>query len=155
MTMTTTRGSTARTKGGSLSARLPCGNLGRIEIARRRRLLANLLVDDRSGSRHRRRNLASLARGRFGTAEPPHAEAKMMTDAMMPSPGAAKVVVPKYGIGMALLTEGVPGITDMVNVNAPRPMVAGINRRGIFAARNISSAIGTSTKKATKTLTPP
>ena len=56
---------------------------------------------------------------------------------------------------MALLTEGVPGIADIVNVNAPRPIVAGINRRGIFAARNISSAIGTSTKKATKTLTPP
>ena len=43
----------------------------------------------------------------------------------------------------------------MVNVNAPRQMVAGIKRRGIFADRNISSAMGTSTKKATKTLTPP
>jgi hypothetical protein len=62
----------------------------------------------------------------------------MMTDAMILSPGAAKVVVPKYGIGMALLTEGVPGITDMVNVNAPRPTVAGNNRRGRFAALNIS-----------------
>jgi hypothetical protein len=39
---------------------------------------------------------------------------------------------------MALLTEGLPGITDMVNVNAPRPTVAGNNRRGRFAARNIS-----------------
>jgi hypothetical protein len=63
---------------------------------------------------------------------------KMIADAMILSPGAANVVVPKYGIGMALLTEGVPGITDMVNVNAPRPTVAGNNRRGRFAARNIS-----------------
>ena len=46
--------------------------------------------------------------------------------------------MPKYGIGMALLTEGVPGITDMVKVNAPRPIVAGISRRGMSAARNIS-----------------
>ena len=53
-------------------------------------------------------------------------KAKMMIDAMIPRPGAAKVVVPKYGIGMALLTDGVPGIADIVNVNAPRPMVAGI-----------------------------
>ena len=56
---------------------------------------------------------------------------------------------------MALLTEGDPGSADMVNVNAPRQMVAGIKRRGISAARNICSAMGTSTKKATKTLTPP
>ena len=63
--------------------------------------------------------------------------------------------MPKYGIGMALLTDGVPGMADIVNVNAPRPMVAGIKRRGMFAARNISFAMGTSTKKATKTLTPP
>ncbi len=80
---------------------------------------------------------------------------KMMIEAMMPRPGAAKVVVPKYGIGMALLTDGVPGIADIVNVNAPRPMVAGIKRRGMSAAWNISFAMGTSTKKATKTLTPP
>ena len=57
----------------------------------------------------------------------------MMADAMRPMPGAAKAVVPKYGIGMALLIDGAPGITDIVNVNAPSPMVAGISRRGRFA----------------------
>ncbi len=79
----------------------------------------------------------------------------MMADEMSPMPGAAKAVVPKNGIGIALLIDGVPGITDIVNVNAPSPIVAGISRRGRFALRNMSSAIGTSTKKATKTLTPP
>jgi hypothetical protein len=54
-----------------------------------------------------------------------------------------------------LLTDGVPGIADMVKVNAPRPMVAGIRRRGMFATWNICFAMGTSTKKATKTLMPP
>ena len=82
-------------------------------------------------------------------------KAKVMIDAMMPRPGAAKGVVPKYGIGIALLTDGDPGSADIVNVNAPRPMVAGNNRRGRSAARNIFCAMGTSTKKATKTLTPP
>ena len=43
----------------------------------------------------------------------------------------------------------------IVKVKAPRPMVAGIRRRGISAAWNIRCAIGTSTKNATKTLTPP
>ena len=81
--------------------------------------------------------------------------AMMMIDAMIPMPGAANVVVQKYGIGMALLTDGEPGSADIVNVNAPRPIVAGNSRRGISAALNIVCAIGTSTKKATKTLTPP
>jgi hypothetical protein len=78
-----------------------------------------------------------------------------MADVMRLSPGAANVVVPKYGIGTALLTDGVPGITDIVNVKAPRPTAAGSSRRGMFAARNISCAIGASTKNATNTLTPP
>ncbi len=56
---------------------------------------------------------------------------------------------------MALLVEGVPGIADMVKVNAPRPIAAGISRAGILAALNISRAMGTSTKNATNTLTPP
>ena len=153
--MTTASGRTATANEGSPSPRLPVMDLGRIELARRRRMLANLLVDDGGGVRIAAVPLAGLACGRFGAAEPPHAERQVMIDAMMPSPGAAKVVVPKYGIGMALLIEGDPGSADMVNVNAPRQIVAGIRRRGIFAARNIFCAIGTSTKKATKTLTPP
>ena len=74
---------------------------------------------------------------------------------MIPKPGAAKVVVPKYGIGIALFVDGVPGRADIVKVNAPSPIAAGINRAGMFAALNISRVIGTSTKNATKTLTPP
>ena len=81
--------------------------------------------------------------------------ARVINDAMIPIPGAANVVVPKYGIGIALLTDGEPGSADIVNVNAPRPIVAGNNRRGRSADLNIVCAIGTSTKKATKTLTPP
>ncbi|MNY74039.1 hypothetical protein D3C86_2129700 [compost metagenome] len=54
-----------------------------------------------------------------------------------------------------MLVDGVPGIADMVKVKAPSPIAAGIRRAGILAALNISRAIGTSTKKATNTLTPP
>src|SRR5215471_10644770 len=50
---------------------------------------------------------------------------------------------------------GVPGIADMVNVDVPRAIAAGISRCGMFAARNNSRAIGAKTKKATKRLTPP
>ncbi len=56
---------------------------------------------------------------------------------------------------MALFVEGVPGIADMVKVKAPSPMAAGIRRAGMLAALNISRAMGTRTKKATNTLTPP
>src|SRR5215831_5762481 len=43
----------------------------------------------------------------------------------------------------------------MVNVIVPSPIAPGISRRGILAFRNSACAIGASTKKATKTLTPP
>ena len=79
----------------------------------------------------------------------------MMTEAMMPRPGAANGVVPKNGIGMAFWIAGVPGSADMVNVDVPSAMAAGINRRGMSAARNSACAIGASTKKATNRLTPP
>jgi hypothetical protein len=69
--------------------------------------------------------------------------------------GAAKGVVPKNGIGMAFWIEGVPGSTDMVKVDVPSTMAAGIRRRGMLATRNSSCAIGASTKKATNKLTPP
>ncbi len=81
--------------------------------------------------------------------------ASMMAEAMMPRPGAANGVVPKNGIGMAFWIAGVPGNADIVNVEVPRAMAAGIKRRGMSAARNSSCAIGASTKKATKRLTPP
>ena len=79
----------------------------------------------------------------------------MMAEAMMPRPGAAKGVVPKNGIGIAFWIAGVPGSADMVKVEVPSAIAAGISRRGMSAARNSACAIGASTKKATNRLTPP
>ena len=79
----------------------------------------------------------------------------MMAEAMTPSPGAAKGVVPKNGIGIAFWIAGVPGSADMVKVEVPSAIAAGISRRGMAAARNSASAIGARTKKATNRLTPP
>ena len=52
----------------------------------------------------------------------------MITEAMMPNPGAAKGVVPKNGIGMAFWIAGVPGSADMVKVEVPSATAAGISR---------------------------
>ena len=73
----------------------------------------------------------------------------------MPRPGAAKGVVPKNGIGIAFWIAGVPGSADIVKVEVPRAIAAGISRVGMSAARNRPCAIGASTKKATNRLTPP
>ena len=79
----------------------------------------------------------------------------MITEAMTPRPGAANGVVPKNGIGIAFWIAGVPGSADMVKVDVPSAIAAGISRFGIAAARNSACAIGASTKNATKRLTPP
>jgi hypothetical protein len=79
----------------------------------------------------------------------------MTAAAMMPNPGAAKRVVPKYGMGIAFGMDGEPGSADMVNVEVPRMMAAGIRRRGTPADRNSSCAIGARTSMATNRLTPP
>ena len=79
----------------------------------------------------------------------------MIAAAITPNPGAANGVVPKNGMGMAFWMAGVPGNADMVKVEVPRAMAAGISRRGILAWRNRLCAIGTSTKNATNRLTPP
>ena len=79
----------------------------------------------------------------------------MMSEAMMPRPGAAKGVVPKNGIGIAFWIAGVPGSADIVKVEVPSTIAAGIRRLGMAAARNSACAIGASTKKATNRLTPP
>ena len=47
---------------------------------------------------------------------------------MRPSPGAAKGVVPKNGIGIAFWIAGVPGSADMVKVVVPSATAAGISR---------------------------
>ena len=73
----------------------------------------------------------------------------------MPRPGAANGVVPKNGIGIAFWIAGVPGSADIVKVDVPSAIAAGIRRLGIAALRNSACAIGASTKNATKRLTPP
>ena len=60
----------------------------------------------------------------------------------MPRPGAAKVVVPKNGMGIAFWIDGVPGRADMVKVEVPRAIAAGISRPGTPATRNNDCAIG-------------
>jgi len=60
----------------------------------------------------------------------------------MPRPGAANAVVPKNGIGIAFWIAGVPRSPDMVKVDVPSPIAAGISRFGIGAARNSACAIG-------------
>jgi len=79
----------------------------------------------------------------------------MTAEAISPSPGAAKGVVPKNGIGIAFWIAGEPGRADMVKVKVPIATAAGIRRRGMFASRNSASTIGTMTKKATIRFTPP
>ena len=56
---------------------------------------------------------------------------------------------------MVFWIEGVPGMADMVKVEVPSMIAAGISRRGMPAARNRPCAIGAITKKATNRLTPP
>ena len=74
---------------------------------------------------------------------------------MMPRPGAANGVVPKNGIGIAFWIAGVPGSADIVKVDVPSAIAAGISRRGMLAAWNSAVAIGAITKNATNRLTPP
>ena len=79
----------------------------------------------------------------------------MIAEAISPRPGAANALVPKNGIGIAFWIAGVPGIADMVNVDVPSAIAAGIKRRGMAAALNSAWPIGASTKNATNRLTPP
>lgn len=67
---------------------------------------------------------------------------KMTRAPISPSPGAAKTLVPKYGMGMAFWIAGEPGSAVMVKVKEPSAMVAGIRRLGMSAASNRLRAIG-------------
>ena len=79
----------------------------------------------------------------------------MIAEARIPSPGAAKGVVPKKGMGIVFWIDGVPGIADIVKVAVPSMTAAGISRRGMLAARKRFCAMGAMTKNATNRLTPP
>ena len=105
LTLTTTiSGSTAQTMGG-WSRWAPVMHLGGVELARGGGALAHEL--DRppprrlpsAGRRHSPRPaLRAAASARCSHHMP---KASMMTEAMMPRPGAANGVVPKNGIGIA------------------------------------------------------
>ena len=129
-----------------MSLRWPCCDLGRIELARRGGALAHELIV--GGARRAAPNvsapIAFAAAARRCSARSSHHIPKpsMMSDAMMPRPGAANGVVPKNGIGIAFWIAGVPGSADMVKVEVPSTIAAGISRRGIAAARNSVCAIG-------------
>ena len=84
--------------------------------------------------------LAGCAAAASARASHHRPKPSMMSDAMMPRPGAANGVVPKNGIGIAFWMAGVPGRADIVKVEVPSAIAAGIRRRGMSAARN--SAIG-------------
>jgi hypothetical protein len=61
---------------------------------------------------------------------------------MMPSHGAAQVVVLKNVVGMMFWICGEPGSESIVNVKAPSAIVQGISRFGMSLCRNISAANG-------------
>ena len=132
--MTTTSGSAAISDGRQRIAAVPAMDLGRIELARGGGALAHHLVVrrgidaapmlPRQSPRPMRRAVASA---RLSHHRP---KPSMMIDATMPRPGAANGVVPKNGIGIAFWIDGVPGKADMVKVEVPSMMAAGISRRG-------------------------
>ena len=61
---------------------------------------------------------------------------------MIPSHGAAYVVVWKNVVGMMFWIWGVPGSASIVKVNAPSAIVPGMSRFGMSPWRNISAAKG-------------
>ena len=81
-----------------------------------------------SGPRGLRPWLRALASARASHQRP---NPSMTAEAMTPRPGAANGVVPKNGIGIAFWIAGVPGSADMVKVDVPSTIAAGISRFGI------------------------
>src|SRR5271165_4061763 len=74
------------------------------------------------------------------SARPSHHKpnASMMTEAMLPRPGAANGVVPKNGIGIALWIAGVPGSADIVVVCASAPSKSRRGRSSPLDRRSVS-----------------
>ena len=158
-TITTMSGSAASIAGGGMSARLAMHDFCRIELACGGGAFTQLFVSGKAIGGHGRAvaepfaaPLRAIASSRLSHHRP---KPNMISDARIPRPGAAKGVVPKNGMGIAFWIDGVPGSADMVKVDVPSTMAAGISRRGMPAARNNSCAIGARTKKATNRLTPP
>ncbi len=66
----------------------------------------------------------------------------MMAPPISPRPGAEKVLVPKYLIGIAFWIDGVPGSAVMVKVNEPSAIAGATRRLGMSASRNSDLAMG-------------
>ncbi len=156
--MTTTIGAPAAAIDGGAGAAVPwtisAGSNSRAVVARSRRVSSPARTSAERGAPSPKPSplLFAAASSRASHHMP---NASMIIEASTPSPGAAKGVVPKNGIGIVFWIDGVPGIADMVKVEVPSMIAAGIRRRGISALRNRSCAIGAMTKKATNRLTPP
>ena len=135
--MTTTIGAAAAANDGWPRRRVPVRDFGRIEFARGRRAFAQRLVVGERLGRLRRAVAEAFALGRCAAASSrcSHHRPKpsMISEARTPRPGAANGVVPKKGIGMVFWIDGVPGIADMVKVDVPSMIAAGIRRRGMPA----------------------
>jgi hypothetical protein len=67
---------------------------------------------------------------------------------------AAYGVVPRCSIGIQFWISGEPAEV-IVKVTEPKPIVAGMNRRGRPAWRNSASASGNTENATTNRLTPP
>jgi len=131
--------------------------LGRIEFACGGGALAeHLVVGDLvdPGRRPVAELLTGTPGGRLRAAEPPQAESEHDGggDDAEPRRGERCGAEERHG---AFWIAGVPGKADMVKVEVPSAIAAGIRRRGMAAARNSACAIGASTKNATNRLTPP
>ena len=157
--MTTAMGAAAFQNGGGVLAASPWASSAVSNsceaVARSRKLSSakTALVDFCS---HSSPKLSPRARAAASCRASHHRpKPSMMAEASIPRPGAAKGVVPKKGMGMVFWIDGVPGMADMVKVDVPSMIAAGISRRGMPAARNIPCAMGAMTKKATNRLTPP
>ena len=132
-------------------------NLRRIECARRRCALADDLILRGVDGKVRIRPiaLAFLACGSLGAREPPKAEAKHDDRGDDAKTWRRERSGTEKRHRIAFWIAGVPGSADIVKVDVPSAIAAGIKRFGIAAARNSACAIGANTKNATKRLTPP
>jgi hypothetical protein len=79
--------------------------------------------------------VAARGLGEIDFARSSHQRPKFSTIAatITPSPGAANGVVPKNGVGIAFWIADLPGSIDMVKVEVPKAIAAGIRRRRIAA----------------------
>ena len=73
---------------------------------------------------------------------------------IIPIRGAAMASVPKALLQVALEIDGLPGKHEVVKVNAPVAMEAGISSTGKSTFSKIESAIGYITKTTTRADTP-